>query len=82
MINIIDEKKKIRQIPEIPFITKDEDGEYYLVAFDENNSKYRYVNLNDGAIKCLEYDDLDEMFNDKFNENDEILDCDLVVKTR
>lgn len=82
MINIIDNGVSLEQLPNIPFVIKDNYGNYFMIVQDENSDEFRYVNLKDGGIKTISYKSLKDMFTDGESRNDTIVDCDLIIKTK
>ena len=66
-----------KEYPELPFITKNQFGDYYMVCIN-SNGKYQSVDLDSAELIDDEFDTLDEYF--AINDGEKIVDSELIIK--
>jgi hypothetical protein len=78
-----DSEKTKFEYPQLPFVVKNVQGNYFIVCKDAITNKYRYVDLHtstdtSGDITDVEFNSIEDMF--ERYPSDKIFNVELVIK--
>jgi hypothetical protein len=82
-IRIIDNtgKNKPKKLPEVPFFTKDSNGDLYLV-YKTIKEKYSSIDMRYGSSVNEEFSCLEEMFNTPSYRDDIIVNAEIILSDK
>ena len=79
MIRITENYEKL-SVPSVPFITKDNTGEY-RIYINGDNAKIRHISLRTGTMNCADmYDSIQEVIESFTGIGEVIVNAEIIIK--